>query len=77
MGIEVYEDFNGNTIIGVHGKTLVVNHSVDRILQGKHDYEFRGELIQDAFPFLTYDEREFILTGITAGEWDELFGEEE
>lgn len=30
--------------------------------------------VQDAFPNLTADEREFILTGITPDEWDELVG---
>jgi hypothetical protein len=29
-----------------------------------------GKLIQDAMPYLTPDEREFIKTGITAKEWD-------
>lgn len=33
-----------------------------------------GALIQDAFPNLTPDEREFIKTGITAEEWDAAFG---
>lgn len=33
-----------------------------------------GELIQDVFPHLTADEREFIMTGITPEEWDEAFG---
>ncbi len=28
-----------------------------------------GMLIQNAMPFLTPDEREFIMTGITAEEW--------
>ena len=32
-------------------------------------------LIQDAFPNLTPDQREFILTGITPEEWDAHFGE--
>lgn len=36
-----------------------------------------GVFIQDAMPFLTADEREYILTGITAEEWDRMFGEEE
>lgn len=34
-----------------------------------------GEMIQLAMPNLTSDEREFIMTGITASEWDELFQE--
>jgi len=31
-----------------------------------------GELIQDAMPDLTLDEREFIMTGTTAEEWAEM-----
>lgn len=37
-------------------------------------YELFGVLLQDAFPNLTADEREFIKTGITPEEWDEYFG---
>lgn len=33
--------------------------------------------IQDCFPNLSRDQREFILTGITQEEWDNEFGEEE
>ena len=36
-----------------------------------------GTLIQDAFPQLTPDQREFLLSGATSEEWDQLFGEEE
>ncbi len=32
-----------------------------------------GALIQVAFPNLTADQREFILTGIIEDEWNELF----
>lgn len=35
-----------------------------------------GKMIQDAFPMLTAGEREFIKTGITPDEWDNLFGTE-
>ena len=38
-------------------------------------YARGGILIQDAFPNLTPDQREFIMTGITADEWDAHFGE--
>jgi|10_taG_2_1085330.scaffolds.fasta_scaffold31042_4 hypothetical protein len=31
--------------------------------------------VQDAFPLLTPDEREFLLTGITPEEWNGLFSE--
>jgi hypothetical protein len=35
-----------------------------------------GMLIQKAMPHLTADEREFILTGLTADAWDALFNED-
>lgn len=33
-----------------------------------------GALIQDAMPQLSADDREFVKTGITGEEWDQLFG---
>ncbi len=33
----------------------------------------QGELVQNAMPDLSADEREFIMTGITPTEWDEMF----
>jgi hypothetical protein len=34
----------------------------------------KGALIQDAMSNLTDDEREFILSGITPDQWDQVFG---
>ena len=39
-------------------------------------YEFGLGLIQNIFPNLSGEEREFIKTGITPKEWEELFGVE-
>jgi hypothetical protein len=36
-----------------------------------------GMLIQDAFPMLDASQREFIKTGITPQEWDNMFGDDE
>lgn len=36
-----------------------------------------GMLIQDAFPALDRDQREFLMTGATPEEWEKAFGEEE
>ena len=36
-----------------------------------------GALVQDAFPHLSPDEREFIITGMTKEEWDDIFRDEE
>jgi hypothetical protein len=35
-----------------------------------------GMLIQHAFPMLNEDQREFLLSGMTADEWDNLFKED-
>lgn len=36
-----------------------------------------GAVIQNAMPYLTADQREFIKTGITADEWEDLFADAE
>ena len=61
-----------------------VEHTLDiNITQEKLDEWTRlesdsnGPLIQEFFPELTADEREFILTGILADEWDDMFPEED
>ena len=36
-----------------------------------------GELIQNAMPRLDADDREFILTGLVRGEWEDVLGPEE
>lgn len=38
-------------------------------------FESGMETIQDIFPNLNVDDREFIKTGITADEWDQMFAE--
>ena len=43
------------------------------ITQDMLDRWEQGELIQDAFPHLSIEDREFIKTGLTAEDWKELF----
>jgi hypothetical protein len=45
------------------------------ILPGMGKWSVPGKNIQEAFPFLTPNQREFLMTGITAEEWDDLFEE--
>ena len=40
-------------------------------------YQAGGLLLQDAFPHLNADEREFIKSGVTAEEWEEFFNSDE
>jgi hypothetical protein len=37
----------------------------------------KGKHIQQVFPELSADEREFLMTGVTAEEWDVAFPEED
>ena len=62
MTVTKTSSFSGNT------NTLDIDVTVEQIEAWKG-----GELIQRAMPNLTPDEREFIKTGITAEEWEEIF----
>jgi hypothetical protein len=52
---------------------MTFNISQDEFNAALARYE-AGALLQNAFPMLDADEREFIKTGITPQEWDALFG---
>ena len=41
------------------------------------NWSFDGALVQDAFPYLSADEREMLISGICPKCWDKLFGEED
>ena len=56
--------------------TMTLNISQDEFDAALARYE-AGALLQNAFPTLDAGEREFIKTGITPEEWDNLFGSEE
>ena len=47
------------------------------ITEAQLDAWCSGTLCQDAFPQLSADDREFVMTGVTAQEWDREFGDDE
>ena len=51
-------------------------HSMDLDITDEQlsEYYNGDKLIQDIFPNLSPDEREFIMSGITPEEWDSMFG---
>lgn len=54
-----------------------VQHSRDiDVTQEQLDDWMDGTLIQRAMPHLSASDREFIISGITQEEWDELFKED-
>lgn len=55
-----------------------VSHTLDIPVTEEQLHKWgNGMLIQNAMPNLTPDQREFLMTGITAEEWAETFGEDE
>jgi hypothetical protein len=53
-------------------RTKEIDVTIEQVLAWEE-----GELIQNAMPQLSADDREFIKTGITSEEWDQLFGGED
>jgi len=49
--------------------------SIPVTIQQLDDFKKDNRPIQQVFPHLNADQREFLLTGATPEEWDELFGE--
>lgn len=47
------------------------------VTQEQIDEWENGALIQNVFPHLSEDDREFLMTGMTADEWDALTKEED
>lgn len=58
-------------------KSIVVNYSQQEIYQGWKRWTVLGDYIQNAFYYLTADEREFLMTGLTPIEFNSLFDESE
>ena len=56
-------------------KSITVNASIVQLESAWFLWIARAVMIQDAFPFLNADEREFLMTGFTTEEWDEMFKE--
>lgn len=61
----------------VHPFTGKSNTLELNITQEQLDRHAHGEFIQNVAPNLTPDEREFIISGLLPGEFDELFDEED
>lgn len=75
--------------IGQNGRKMIIERQ--SIISGKMNkmdinitpeqlFDFingRSGLAQEAFPDLSLDEREFIISGIHPTEWEQLFGKED
>lgn len=57
------------------GKEMMFDCTPDQYVDGMNKYAV-GMHIQNAFSFLSDDEREFLMTGITSDEWDAMWPKE-
>lgn len=55
----------------VTGKDFTVSAKTDDVL----DY-LEGAMVQDCFPYLSQNDREFLISGFSPEGWDLTFGEE-
>ena len=59
-------------------KSITVEHNYYKVLKGLLKYYRESTAkIQDCFPFLNADEREFMLTGLTPEEQERIFKSDE
>ena len=79
MGLQYnLESLSDNLTAIYHaGKSMILEVSLDEINQAWYNWQMKGFMIQEAFPRLTPEEREFLLTGITPDEWKKIFSGEE
>ena len=63
-------------LIGACSQLSGKTHSMEIDVSEKQIALWReGALIQDVMPSLSADEREFLMTGITPDEWNEMFAQ--
>ena len=63
------------SIITRRDNTMVLPIESDRVtewLKARRDDPLAAPLVQDAFPELNDEQREFVLTGVTPDEWKEM-----
>ena len=79
IGMQFYimELPDARTEIRSQTNKITVNHDVHKIETAWFRWIGHNQYIQDAFKFLTDDEREFLLTGITPEQWENYFAEKE
>ena len=67
--------------VRVHRSSVITGNINSMVLptrQGELEYwEDSMSLVQDVFPHFTRSQREFLISGCTPDEWNELFSEEE
>lgn len=68
-------EFEGGTTIQVGARVMLTSHPFRAVLDGVLLWK-EGKVIQEALPFMSVEQREFIMTGLDSEGWKDLFGDE-
>lgn len=64
-----------NVFTTVSGKCVVTGEEYEVTVTGRDIIKYRkGALAQDAFPYLTPEQREFLISGVSPNGWRKMFG---
>ena len=70
------EKINSDTVL-IKGNCIVTGKPYEVKTENKCFIDYmNGALLQDAFPNLSIDDREFLKTGYSPEGWNQIFGEE-
>jgi hypothetical protein len=61
------------TSVVCNRKSIILDMPLEEIAQCYYNWQMRGMHIQNAFPNMPAEQREFLLTSITPTEWNEIF----
>jgi hypothetical protein len=77
LKFKLTEESRYGTLVTLGNKAMLIKVSLEIFLASWYRWQMRGDKVQEAFSMLSADEREFLMSGITSQEWDEIFKDKE
>jgi len=75
--LTVTDNKDGSVNVSGHCVFTGTPYIVRNIPEAQWQKYLNGELVQRAFPTMSADDREFLISGISPAGWKETFGDEE
>lgn len=77
LKFKLTEESRRETLVTLGNRAYLMKIPFEVFLAAWYKWQMKGELIQHAFHMLNDDEREFLMSGIDAQQWNEIFKEKE
>jgi len=77
LKFKLTEESHKETLVTLGNKAYLMKIPMPVFLAAWYNWQMKGMFIQDAFHMLNDDEREFLMTGITSEQWNEIFKDRE